>query len=68
MHSHIIKQIMAKNKIYWKMKNIPKKIYLQIPEGCNDLDDFNEFYPGEMTWAAERINKDDIEYVLSKKV
>lgn len=54
------------------MKNLPKKIYLQISNGDHtvdeSIDDFNEIvYRGEVTWADSRINKDDIEYVLSNK-
>ncbi len=46
------------------MKNIPEKIYLNI--GCADIttdntvDDFNELT--EITWCADKINDDDIEY------
>lgn len=42
------------------MKNIPKKIYLQIGDGCPDDVDFNELRG--VTWEVERINDNDIEY------
>ena len=48
------------------MKNIPKKIYLQIDsENCEyfkELEDFKEL--DEVTWCDERINKTDIEFEL----
>ncbi len=44
------------------MKNIPDKIYLQVGADC-DADDFNDVYPGEdITWCADQINDNDIEY------
>ena len=43
-----------------KMKNLPKKIYLQSEE---PIDDFNEL--SEVTWCADKINENDIEYTLS---
>jgi hypothetical protein len=47
------------------MKNIPKKIYLQIGEDC-DCKDWNEIYPSsEITWCADNINNNDIEYKLA---
>ncbi len=51
------------------MKNIPKKIYLQI--GGSDLTidkstiDWNDLFHGAITWADQRINDNDIEFVLS---
>ena len=44
------------------MTNIPKTIYLQIGEECttDDGEDFNKLYG--VTWCAERINENDIEY------
>ena len=49
------------------MKNIPKKIYLQIGEenSIKDNVDFNEL--GGVSWCAEKIHKTDIEYVLKPK-
>lgn len=43
------------------MKNVPKKIYLQIWEGCPDDVDFNEL--DEVTWSDKQIYDNDIEYV-----
>lgn len=50
------------------MTNIPKTIYLQIGEDCptDDGEDFNKLYG--VTWCAERINENDIEYVLKENV
>jgi hypothetical protein len=46
------------------MKNIPKKIYLQIGEDC-DCEDWNDVYPShEVTWCGDKINDNDIEYGL----
>jgi hypothetical protein len=47
------------------MKNIPKKIYLQIGDADEVTNDFDELYKGEITWADERINENDIEYKRS---
>jgi hypothetical protein len=45
------------------MTNIPKTIYLQIGEECPmDDEDFNKLHG--VTWCAERINENDIEYEL----
>jgi hypothetical protein len=44
------------------MKNIPKKIYLQIDSDGETPEDFNELHG--VSWADERINDNDIEYVL----
>jgi hypothetical protein len=46
------------------MTNIPKTIYLQIGKDCpmDDGEDFKNL--SEVTWCAERINENDIEYVL----
>jgi hypothetical protein len=46
------------------MTNIPKTIYLQIGEDCptDDGEDFNKLYG--VSWCAERINENDIEYEL----
>ena len=46
------------------MKNLPKKIYLQIGEDCIDKD-FNNLV--EVTWCANRINKNDIVYYRKVK-
>ena len=48
------------------MQNIPKTIYLQIGKDCptDDGEDFNKLYG--VTWCAERINENDIEFVLKE--
>lgn len=51
------------------MKNIPKKIYLQIGDDAditisNSIPDFNDLCKEAITWSTERINDNDIEYVL----
>ena len=49
-----------------KIKNIPAKIYLQIGEP--ECEDFNEIeLKNEVTWCADRINPNDIEYRLNNK-
>lgn len=52
------------------MKNIPAKIYLQIGDkrDIGHVKDFNELYPGAITWCPEKINKSDIEFRLFKKL
>ena len=47
------------------MKNVPEKIYLQIGEDCPDDVDFYEL--SEITWCADKIHDNDIEYQLVKK-
>ena len=44
------------------MKNIPKKIYLQVGENCPNDVDFKEL--SQVTWSNCRINKNDIEFTL----
>lgn len=48
------------------MKNLPKKIYLNIGDGVPDDTDFCDL--SEVTWSEERINDSDIEYVIAKEV
>lgn len=43
------------------MKNIPKKIYLQV--GDNSGNDFGKLHG--VSWCEDRINDSDIEYELS---
>jgi len=46
------------------MENIPEKIYLQICEDADEtITDFNELYQEDITWCADRIHDNDIEYV-----
>jgi hypothetical protein len=42
------------------MKNIPKKIYLNLGENIEDFEDFNEL--GEVTWCVDKVSDGDIEY------
>jgi len=49
------------------MKNIPRKIYLQI--GPNVwVDDFNDLEGFEITWCRDKIFNNDIEYVRKKNL
>lgn len=54
------------------MKNLPKKIYLQIGGSDVTIDksttDWNDLFHGAITWAEHRINDNDIEFVLSDVV
>ena len=57
-----------KNKIM-KIKNAPKKIYLQIGEiDKNETADFNKIYDNftEVTWCKDQIYDSDIEYRLKE--
>ncbi len=49
------------------MKNVPRKIFLQVGEETSTKDnvDFKEL--GGVSWCTERIHKTDIEYVLKPK-
>jgi len=48
------------------MKNIPKKIYIQVGED-NDSDDFDKIkLDCGVTWCWERINENDIVFYRSK--
>lgn len=48
------------------MKNIPKKIFLQVHgDTIDDNIDFNELIG--VTWCKDRINDDDLEYVYKPK-
>ena len=63
MNDYVLKAV-EKIKYYFKkkgaeMKNIPKKIYLQIDSDCQRDYDFNELY---VTWCTERISKNDLVY------
>ena len=42
------------------MKNIPKVIYLNLEEKGEDFKDHSQ-----ITWSEERINDNDIQFVLS---
>ena len=45
------------------MKNIPQKIYLQIGEDAEDVESFDDL--SDVTWCADNINQNDIEYVVA---
>ena len=42
-----------------KLKDMPKKIYLQIEDKISNFTDL-----GECTWCVDKINESDIAYVL----
>ena len=44
------------------MKNIPKRIFLNVGDLEDSNIDFAELH--DVTWSAERINDTDIEYIL----
>lgn len=46
------------------MKNIPETIFLQIDEYGKDAKSFKEL---ETTWCTDKLNEDDIEYILKSK-
>lgn len=52
------------------MKNIPKKIYLQIGDEDDiiDVKDFNELIPEAVSWTDVRIHENDIEYIASRPI
>lgn len=47
------------------MKNLPKKIYLQIGDDCPNGIDFNELVG--VSWSRDRINKNDIKFKLEPR-
>lgn len=48
------------------MKNLPKRIYLNIGDGVPEDVDFRDL--SEVTWSEERMFDSDIEYVITKDV
>ena len=48
------------------MKNIPKKIYLQIDPEKENPEDFKELR--EVTWCEDRINDNDVEYIMESEI
>ena len=46
------------------MKNTPKSIFLQIGEDV-ESSDWNEIHLECVFWCTERINDNDLEYVLA---
>ena len=49
-----------------KIKNLPKKIYLQIDADGETPEDFNELFG--VTWCADRQYVTDLEYILAKSL
>jgi hypothetical protein len=47
------------------MKNIPTKLFLVIGEDVENEADFNDLDHEYVCWCQDRINKNDIEYVLA---
>lgn len=47
-----------------EMKGIPEKIYLQLGEDIEGVENFKEL---EVSWCSDRINKTDIAYVRDKQ-
>jgi hypothetical protein len=50
------------------LKNIPTKIYLQIPDDVEPEVDFNDVLKSlgtDLTWCQDKINENDIEYHLA---
>jgi hypothetical protein len=47
------------------MKDIPKKIYLQIgqEDSYDDVESFKEFC--EVSWCSDKMHDSDIEYILA---
>ena len=43
------------------MKNVPKKIYLQVDPDNESPEDYNELR--EVTFSTDQINENDIEYI-----
>ena len=46
------------------MENTPKSIFLQLGEDVQATD-WNELHPECVFWSTERINDNDLEYVLA---
>jgi hypothetical protein len=49
-----------------EMKNIPKIIYLQIDADGETPEDFKDL--SGISWCADKIHDNDIEYVLSSEL
>lgn len=44
-----------------KIKNLPKRIYLNLGDGCLDDTDFHAL--SEVTWSEDKIADNDVEYI-----
>lgn len=49
-----------------KKKEYPKKIFLQIEDQWGNVSKPSELHDHECTWAENRINDSDLEYVSHK--
>ena len=47
------------------MKNVPEKIYLQVDADGETPDEFNEL---AVSWCSNKVNDNDIEYLLTNAV
>lgn len=45
------------------MKNVPKKIYLNIDDDASETSDFNGLFSEAVTWSEDRVNDSDVEFV-----
>lgn len=45
------------------MKNIPEKIYIQVGEDVEQDEDFKELDAEAVTWCADKVFHNDIEYI-----
>jgi len=48
------------------MKNIPKKIYLQVDADGDRCEDFKECHG--VSWCEDRIHETDIEYLIITRI
>lgn len=58
-----LKKTQAMNSKQTEMKNVPKKIYLQVDADGETPEDFIDL--AGVSWCADKINDNDIEYVLA---
>jgi len=49
-----------------KIKNVPKTIFLHIPDN-KEVGDFNDLYHSEVSWYTDRISEKDICYELKRE-
>ena len=47
------------------IKNAPPKIYLNVGEDIDENTDFNSLSTEHITWCEDKVDNDDIEYVLA---
>ena len=46
-------------------KNAPQKIFLQVGDDCPDDENFVDLFG--VSWCAEKINENDLEYILKTR-